>query len=143
MSAAAVEPHDCAFLLDKQLGGWSLPTVDPDVLYSVTRSGRNPFVTTGDFDDDQEDDVAFLILKDGETGIAVCLSGKPDVALIIGDLYCDDGIVRIPKGTTYHNYETDSEGRHDRDGVHAYCYERAGATYLYTGGSFKRVIDSD
>lgn len=143
MSAAAVEPGDCAFQLDKQVEGWNLPAVDPNVFYGVTRGGSNPFVTMGDFDNDQARDVAFLIVKAGKTQIAVCLSGKPEKAFVIGDLYCDDGIARIPKGAKYYNFETDSEGRYDRDGIHAYCYEKAGATYLYKDGSFQRVVDSD
>lgn len=143
MSASAVEPADCAFRLDKQLNGWALPSVDPNVFYGVTRGGDNPFVTTGDFDNDKKGDVAFLILKDGKKKIAVCLSGK-DSALLIGDLYCDDGIARVSKGATYYSYDTDSEGRYASDGIHAYCYEKAGATYLYKkGGTFERVVDSD
>lgn len=143
MTAVAVEPSDCAFQLGKQLGDWTFPTVDPDVFYGVTRSGGNPFVTTGDFDNDQKGDVAFLIVKDGKTKIAVCLSGKPGETFIIGDLYCEDGIARTPKGAKYYDFEADSEGRYDRDGVHAYCYEKAGATYLYKDGAFHRIIDSD
>ena len=143
MTAVAMEPSDCAFQLDKQLNGWKLPTVEPDVFYGVTRSGSNPFVTTGDFDNDQKKDAAFLIVKDGRTKIAVCLSGKPEKAFIIGDLYCDDGIARAPKGAKYYNYDTNYEGRYERDGVHAYCYEKAGATYLYKDGVFHRVVDSD
>ena len=143
ITAAALEPGDCAFRLDKQLGGWQLPAVDPNVFYGVTRGGNNPFVTTGDFDNDQKDDVAFLIAKEGKKKVAVCLSGQPDKAVLISDLYCDDGIARMPKGARYYNYDTDSEGKYDRDGVHAYCYEKAGATYLYNKGEFQRVVDSD
>ena len=143
MSAGAAEPHDCAIQLDEQLNGWVLPPVDLDVFYGVTRDGDNPFVTTGDFDSDEKDDTAFLILRDGQKKIAVCLSGM-DSALLIGDLYCNDGIARVRKGATYYNFDTDSEGRYASDGIHAYCYEKAGATYLYKkDGTFERVVDSD
>lgn len=43
-----------------------------------------------------------------------------------------------PAGAEYYDFETDSEGRYDRDGVHAYCYEKAGATYVYKDGGSKQ-----
>ncbi len=138
-----MEPGDCALQLDRQLNGWSLPAVDPHVFYGVTRSGKNPFVTTGDFDNDENADVSFLIINDNKIQIAVCLSGKPEKVLLIDDLYCNDGISSVPKGAEYYDFETGSQGRYDRDGIHAYCYEKAGATYLYRDGAFQAVVDSD
>ncbi|MGF1668961.1 MAG: hypothetical protein ACFCU6_00830, partial [Balneolaceae bacterium] len=76
--AVAVAPGNCAFLLDRELPGWSFPAVGPDVMEGVTREGKNPLVTTGDFDNDQKTDVAFLVQTgEKETKIAVCLSGEP------------------------------------------------------------------
>lgn len=142
-AVAGVEPGDCAYQLDRQLNEWTLPPVEPRVFNGVTRGGKNPFVTTGDFDNDKKTDVAFLIVKDNKTHIALCLSRKPERSLLISNLYCNDGIARVRKGAEYYNYETGSKGRYDRDGIHAYCHEKAGATYLYKRGVFKAIIDSD
>lgn len=95
-------------------------------------------MTTGDFDNDKTSDVAFLIVKDSKTKIAVCLSGGRGAAMIIPDPYCADGISLARRGAEYYDFETDLEGRYDRDGVHAYCYEKAGTTYVYKDGGSKQ-----
>lgn len=142
-TVTGVEPGDCASALDRQLNGWDFPPINRYVFDGATRAGKNPFVTTGDFDNDKTSDVAFLIVKDSKRRIAVCLSGRRGVAVFIPDPYCGDGISLVRRGAEYHDFETDSEGRYDRDGVHAYCFEKAGATYIYKDGAFQAVVDSD
>jgi hypothetical protein len=142
-SLAASQAADCALQLDEDLGLWGFPPVDPDVFSGITRGGGNPFVTIGDFDSDGKEDAAFLILRAGKKQIAACLTGGKLRTVLISDLYCDDGISSVSSGGAYYNYDNDSEGRYERDGIHAYCYEKAGATYIYQSGAFQRIVDSD
>jgi hypothetical protein len=147
---SAVEPEDCAQRIDqdaslgKATPRWRFPAVAPDVMNGVTRAGKNPLVTRGDFDDDGHQDVAFLITTAaGATRVAVCLAAEPARVRYIDDLYCRDGIDTARKGARYHDFETETPGRYGRDGIAAYCYEQAGATYLLENGVFRRVVDSD
>jgi len=132
------------------IGQWpeqKSPELAPGVREWAKDRGFDPTTVYGDFDADGERDVAFLIqaaLESKFRQVAVCLSSvgarKP---LAIESLYCSDGISSVLKGRPYHDFENDSEGTYPRDGIHAFCFEKAGATYLYEGGSFRRIIDSD
>ena len=62
---------------------------------------------------------------------------------MIADPYCTDGILVTPKGTTDHDYEADRPVTYATNGVHAYCFEKAGATYVFTKGRWVRIVDSD
>jgi hypothetical protein len=54
-----------------------------------------------------------------------------------------DGITLSPKGARYYDFETDTEGTYKFDGVQAYCLGKAGATYEFENGSFRRIVDGD
>jgi len=58
-------------------------------------------------------------------------------------LYCSDGIMIAKKGTRAHDFEKGVSVTYRTNGVHAYCFEKAGATYLYRNGRFIRIVDSD
>ena len=147
----AVEIAACAQLaendesLGPELPRWRFPVVKPEVMDGLARSnGGNPLVAIADFDGDSKRDVALLIqTRVGGMKIAVCLSSLPSKVLYISDLYCDDGIAATKKGTRYYDWESGKKGRYNRDGISAYCWEQAGATYLFEKGAFRRVIDSD
>lgn len=57
--------------------------------------------------------------------------------------YCSDGIAGVPKGGRYYDYDTGLEDTYPKDGIHAYCFEKAGATYIFSAGSLRSIIDSD
>lgn len=146
----AMPPIDCAQSIDRDTvakGGsvrWTFPSVAPDVMAGATRLGKNPLVTVGDFDDDGHDDVAFLIKSaSGKPRIAACLSGEPSKVRYIDNPYCADGIATAGKGAAYYDYETGKSGHYPSAGISAYCYGKAGATYIWWNGSFRQVIDSD
>jgi hypothetical protein len=141
----AMEPRECAQTLDNARPDWEIVEAQQWLISAVTRDGENPYVTTGDFDSDEKMDVAFLIRgeESAKPMIAVCLTTKdPEVALI-KDLYCRDGIVTVRRGSEYFNFDTDDLGRYSADGIHAYCYEKAGATYQYNKDGFQMIVDSD
>ena len=142
---AAMEPMECAQTLDKARPNWEIVEAQQWLISAVTRSGENPYVTTGDFDSDENTDVAFLIRGEdpAKPMIAVCLTTKDPEVAIIKDLYCRDGIVTVRKGTEYYNFDTDETARYNADGIHAYCYAKAGATYQYDKGDFRMIVDSD
>ena len=56
---------------------------------------------------------------------------------------CNDGIAISRKGVRYYDFENDKEGVYARDGVHAYCSEKAGATYQFENDAFRRIVDDD
>jgi len=48
-----------------------------------------------------------------------------------------------PGHAAHVNYETGKNVTYRSNGVHAYCFEKAGGTYLYENGRFELVVDSD
>ena len=41
------------------------------------------------------------------------------------------------------DFTTELDGTYPKDGIHAYCFEKAGATYIVTGGAYREIVDSD
>ena len=134
---------------------WRFAQVTAEVAEFAKRQHENPTIARGDFDGDGRTDVALLI-QDGAAPdsnypgrlnslhIAVCLNRKTQVKLyMIDKLYCGDGITRAPKGKSYYNFETEKTGTYLLDGVSAYCFEKAGATYEFENGAFHQIVDSD
>src|SRR5262249_34725678 len=105
-------------------------------------------VAQGDFDADGARDTAVLLLAPGDGKpvqyIAVCLDrkGGPDLALI-RDPYCGDGLSLSPKRTQAYDFQTGQDVVYPTDGVQAFCFEKAGAPYLYRNGKFEPVVDGD
>ncbi len=126
---------------------WRFPNVSTEVREWATSRKEDPTVAYGDFDDDGRTDVALLIQTSSESGsikIVACLSSlgatKP---IVVERPYCTDGITRVSKGQRYHDFATELESAYPKDGIHAYCFEKAGATYIFTDGSFRQIVDSD
>ncbi len=126
---------------------WRFPNVSTEVREWATSRKEDPTVAYGDFDDDGRKDVALLIQTASESGsvkIAVCLSSLGATQPVVVERpYCTDGITRVSKGQRYHDFATELEGAYPKDGIHAYCFEKAGATYIFTDGSFRQIVDSD
>lgn len=126
---------------------WRFPDVSVEVREWAASQHVDPTVAYGDFDDDGEEDVAFMIQPETHSvsrKIVACLSSigaaKP---VVIEKPYCSDGIGTAQKGRRYYDYSTGLEGTYPKDGIHAYCFEKAGATYIFTNGSFREIVDSD
>lgn len=139
--------RQCRGAVDTLWPHWRFPTVRAEVRAWATRRQEDPTVAFGDFDDDGRKDVALLIQTASQAGsikLVACLSSigaaKP---IVVETPYCTDGITRVAKGQRYHDFATDLEGTYPKDGIHAYCFEKAGATYLFTDGSFRQIVDSD
>ncbi len=145
----------CEAEAGKRFETWEYARVREDVAEFARSRGENPTVVFGDFDDNLSKDVAFLIQveSDPETQypdrydpyrIVACLRKTGGATLhVIEQLYCSDGIMLTPKGKEDFDYETEKEFVYQRDGVAAYCFEKAGATYIFENGTFRRIIDSD
>lgn len=142
-AAGEVSERECRERITAQSSAWRFYPVAKQVFDAAKRGGSNPTIAKGDFDDDREGDVAFLVqFRSAEPAIAVCLSSTQGV-YVIDEPYCSDGIARMRKGRAYYDYELEKEGRYARDGIQAYCFEKAGATYLFEDGKFVRIVDSD
>jgi len=146
--AAAELPAACRVKIDAGVPGWRLITPSPEVTRWAKEMKEGPDVLLVDLDADNVRDAAALIVTgSGDAAtyrIAVCMQRKAGPELhIIEDPYCHDGIMITAKGTRAHNFETDEDVTYRTNGIHVYCFERAGATYLYRGGRFIRIVDSD
>jgi hypothetical protein len=148
----------CKIAISSAVSDWELSPPTADMVQNGWTTETS--IVRADFDDDGSQDVAFLIVSKAAADlpsdggkrlthpnqyIAVCLNkkGKPQLHLIRG-LYCGDGIMVSRKGAKYHDYDTDDvENKYPTDGIHAYYFEKAGATYLLQGGQFRAVVDSD
>jgi hypothetical protein len=141
-------PAACRATIDARLAGWRLATPAPEVAKWAAEEKEGPTMVQVDLDGDGVRDTAALIVTGAGDSpahhIAVCLSRKAGPELhVIDDPYCSDGIMIAKKGTRAYNFETDSYVTYRTNGVHAYCFEKAGATYLFRNGRFIRIIDSD
>lgn len=109
--------------------------------------GNANSVAHGDYDGDGTVDAALLLRPasgPGKYAISVCLSSKPTAQPeLIRDAYTTGALSVSPKGRTYHDFDADAEGRYELDGVRSYCCECCGATYVFRGGRFVEIIDSD
>ena len=134
---------------------WRFAPITADVAAYAKSHNENPTVTSGDFDGDGRKDVALLV-QDGpdpdpnfpgrldSLHIAVCMNTTAGVKLFLIDKpYCGDGIALSQKGQPYYDYATDTRGSYKLDGVSAYCFEKAGATYEFEKGLFRMIVDSD
>ncbi len=145
----------CETLISKKFSQWRRASVTSEVDEWAKSKGKSPTEIHGDFDGNTSQDVALLIQvgpnpkndypeRLDSLYIAICLNNPPTVTLhLIDKPYCGDLITLSPKGKSYYNYDTGKTGRYPRDGVGAICFEKAGATYLYDGTKFIRIVDSD
>ncbi len=141
-------PAACRAKIDAKLSSWRLATPSAEVAKWAAEMKEGPTVLHIDLDGDGVRDTAALIVTGAGDPpahhIAVCMSRKAGPELhVISDLYCWDGIMIAKKGTRAHDFENDTYVTYRTDGVHAYCFEKAGATYLFRNGRFIRIVDSD
>jgi hypothetical protein len=141
-------PEPCRDALKSVWSEWRLSP--PPKGYEDYSRGqqRESSIAKGDFDDDGVQDVAVLLLtsatRRAQQRLAVCLMGGAGAELhIVREPYCGDGISVTPKGTQAWDYERENGVTYRADGVHVSCFEKAGATYVFDGRRFKRVVDSD
>ena len=145
----------CEAQVSAKFRQWRLAPVSPEVEHFAKSRNVSPTRVSGDFDGDGRRDVALLILDGPNPNpqypgrldvlhIAVCMNTALGTKLYLIDKpYCGDGISVSPKGGRYYDLERQTEGTYKFDGVHAYCFEKAGATYQFENGSFRQIVDSD
>lgn len=140
----------CEAQLTAKFKIWRFASVTPDVTAFAEDHNEDPTITYGDFDGDGRQDVALLIHRgdnpnpDYPLNIAVCMNTKAGIKLYIIDKpYCRDGITLAPRGQQYYDYDTEKKGTYKLDGVSAYCFMKAGATYELENGKFRQIVDSD
>lgn len=145
----------CKAALNSELSGWELSPPPAELAAYAREQSFDTNIARADFDADGSEDLALLVVSklrrpeaDRKTRssqyIAVCLSKSERSKLIlIKEPYCGDGISVSLKDAEFYNYETDRKDKYPTNGIHAYCFEKAGATYLFQNGAFRRVIDSD
>lgn len=145
---AAELPPACGAKIDTRVSAWRLITPSADVAAWAREMNEGPDVLQVDLDADGVRDTAALIVTGtGDSAvyrIAVCMTRTAGPELhIIDEPYCRDGLMIAKKGTRAYNFDTGQYVTYRTDGLHAYCFEKAGATYLYRNGRFIRIIDSD
>ena len=141
-------PAACQRQIDVRLPGWRLSPPPEDLAAYAKQNNLTTNVARADFDDDGTRDTAVLVVaqngQDTSHHIVVCLAEKTGIrAYFIDDPYCRDGIDVTPKGRRVYDHETGKDVTYRTAGVSAYCFEKAGATYLFENGGFKRIVDSD
>jgi len=149
-SAQSQAPTACRVAIDARLPGWQLSPPPADLAKYAKEKKISTNVVQSDFDGNGTRDTAVLVVMPG-TGefhsrqrIAVCLSqGGKTGAHVISEPYCGDGISVAPKGTRAWDFTTEKPVTYWANGVSAYCYEKAGGTYLLRDGRFVLIVDSD
>jgi hypothetical protein len=148
--AHAQPPAACRAALDTRLPGWQLSSPPADLAKEAKQKKFSTNVVQSDFDDNGTRDTAVLLDMPGageinsRQRIAVCLSERSKIDVhVISEPYCGDGISVAPKGTRAWDYTTEKRVTYWTNGVSAYCYEKAGGTYLFRNGQFVLIVDSD
>lgn len=146
---------NCEAQLDKRFSQWRIAWVNNEVAEFFKTKNKSPAEIYGNFDGNAFKDIALLIQsgpnpknddpeRNDSLHIAICLNNPSYVKLhVIDKPYCGDCIQIASKGQKYYDFETGKTGKYTLDGVSAICFERAGATYIYNGTSFTKVVDSD
>jgi hypothetical protein len=149
-AAQAQPPAACRMAIDARLPGWQLSQPPADLAKIAKQKKFSTNVVQSDFDGNGTRDTAVLVVMPGagelhsRQRIAVCLSQGGKTSLhVISEPYCGDGISVAPKGTRAWDYTTEKRVTYWTNGVSAYCYEKAGATYLFRDGRFVLIVDSD
>jgi len=148
-AAAATElSNACRAEIECRILGWRHSPPSDDLAAYAKQKNLETNIAQADFDGDGIRDTAVLLVVPTEgrqvQHIAVCLERKAQVKLhLIREPYCGDGISVARKGQTVHDYETGKNVTYRTNGVHAYCFEKAGGTYLFKNGRFELVVDSD
>jgi hypothetical protein len=127
---------------------WRLSPPPRDYAAYAKQQRIEPNLARADFDDDGTPDVAVLLLtsatRQAQRRLAVCLTRGVGAELhVVREPYCGDGIAVVPKGTKAWDYERERGVTYQVNGIHTLCFEKAGATYLFDKGRFRRVVDSD
>jgi hypothetical protein len=150
MAFAAVVgvPVPCGAAIEARWRDWRLSPPPPDFAAYAKQQRIQPNVARADFDNDGIDDVAVLLLtsatRTAQRHLVVCLARGAEVHLhVIRDPYCGDGIMVTLKGTKAWDHERETNVTYRANGIHTLCFEKAGATYIFDKGRFRRVIDSD
>ena len=148
MADAAELSKDCRAKLDSRIPGWHLSPPPDDLAEYAKQNKLQTNIAQADLDGDGTRDTAVLVVAttDGKSVqyIAVCLERKVQPQLrLIREPFCGDGIRIAPKGQTAYDFQTGKNLIYQTNGVHAYCFEKAGGTYLYRNGRFELVVDSD
>jgi hypothetical protein len=144
VAAAATISASCRLVIDAEVKNWHVPVVSKDVAAWAQQEHFNPVVASGDFDGNGETDQAVLVETSDSVKIAVCFSKQQRKALrLIEQPYCSDYVAMSPAHSEHYNYETDATEKIKRDGISVGCFEKAGATYVYEHGTFRRIVDSD
>lgn len=134
----------CRSLIDSDVKNWHVPVVSKDVADWAQQEHFNPVVAGGDFDGNGEADQAVLVETGNSVKIAVCFSRQQRKTLrLIEQPYCSDYVAMSAAHSEHYNYETGTTERIKRDGISVGCFEKAGATYVYEHGTFRRIVDSD
>jgi len=143
-SAATPISASCRSAIDSELKNWHVPAVSKDVAAWALQEHFNPVVAVGDFDGNGETDQAVLVVTSDSVKIAICLPKRHEVTLkLIEQPYCSDYVAMSPARSEHYNYGTDATEKIERDGISVGCFEKAGATYVYERGTFRRIVDSD
>lgn len=144
-------PAECRAQIDARVPGATLvPISEEEASYRRSVKGPHPDtnIVQSDFNADGQRDTAVLLQasRSGESMryLAVCLgSGQGRGFHLVADPYCGDGITVAPKGRRVYDYQTGTTVRYRTNGVHTYCFEKAGGTYLFENGRVRLVVDSD
>lgn len=124
---------------------WSFAPIAPSVAEWATQERIDPTAAYGDFDADDRTDAAFLVLlAPGRKQPSLAVRHSRDGRLVILDeLRCYDGLLRRRKGQGYYDHETQKTGTYARDGIHVFCFQKAGQTWVLDRGVYRMIVDSD
>lgn len=143
-AAPAAISASCRSAIDSVVTNWRVPAISNDVASWARQEHFNPIVAVGDFDGNGEVDEAVLVETSESVKIAVCFSKQHKVTLkLIERPYCRDYLATSPARSEHYNYDTDATERIQHDSINVGCFERAGATYVYEHGTFRKIVDSD
>jgi hypothetical protein len=135
-AAAADVPAACRLAIAARWPAWRLSPPPPDLAAYAKQEGFDTNEVLADFDGDARRDAAVLFppsaTPEARPYLAMCLSrGRRAELHAVQEPYGDDGTTLSAKGSRAYDYEREAVVRYRTNGVHAMCFEKAGATYLF------------
>lgn len=144
--AQAPIPSDIDALLQSRFKSWR-PANIPNYIVSYfkeRRSHEHPNFVRGDWNGDKEGDFAVLLERRSDPNtrmILVLMRSRTGFGTYF--LPGDDCLMSLEKGSKDYDFETEKKFTYQNDAIFSYIWERAGSSFVWEKGRFRRILTSD
>lgn len=145
-------PEGCKFLLDRNLPGWRLVAISPEIknFHQKNKYPFEPNLIRGDWNGDGKLDYAALIgprLKTdgggGDPSSHLTIFVQTDAGWKYFEFEGGDALVVAKKGSKGFDHDTKQAFTYQTDAVTDMIWEKSATTYLWKDNKFIQIVTSD